>query len=152
MIVLFLIIFLLGSVLTALEKTCWKVSHTCITWFCNYVNSFYWPNIENVIKIIIHVYARVLYNNYIITQARSSMVFIGPAGKKKVRRANPKNFCRGHAHFFIMTPRQYQHHSAANWTADTSQNERSLLPFTAKFPLWKTEGADELTWPRVEYL
>ena len=24
--------------------------------------------------------------------------------------------------------------------------KRSLLPFTAKFSLWKTERADELTW------
>ena len=74
--------------------------------------------------------------NTIPSQARSSMVFIGQAGKKKVRRAKRAGkFLWGHAHFFfIMMPRQHQHHSVAIRTADTSQHEKISSPVYCQIP------------------
>ena len=69
-------------------------------------------------------------------QARSSMVFIGQAGKKKVRRAKrAENFSGATPIFYlIMTPRQHQHHSVAIRTADTSQHEKISSPVYCQIP------------------
>ena len=75
---------------------------------------------------------------YYVIQARSSMVFIGQAGKKKVQRAKragkffvgPRPFKKKK----IMTPCQHQHHSVAIRTADTSQHEKISSPVYCQIP------------------
>ena len=62
----------------------------------------------------------------LVAQARSSTVFIGQAGKKKVRQAKRAEKYFGGA--TPMTPRQHQHHSVAIRTADTSQQEKISSP------------------------